>query len=98
MVSWYNFLSRFGFGFTRLRKTRVILSVVSSFLGQKFFEGQCKRERHSIRVETRSGLYLLRLGVSVSLRFDKHLALPKRAGRAHERKQRPYISHQTVCS
>src|SRR6266403_5648732 len=98
MVSWYIFFSRFGFGFTRLRKTRVILSIVSSFPGQKFFEVQCKRGRHLIRAETRSGFYLLRLAVSLSLRFDKHLALPKRARRAHERKQRPYISHQTVCS
>src|SRR5260221_1342718 len=93
MVSWYNFFSRFGFGFTRLRKTRVILSVISSFPGQKCFEGQCNRRRRLRRVETRSALYLLRVAVSLSLRFDKHLALTKRPGRAHERKQRPYIGH-----
>ncbi|MEY2605802.1 MAG: hypothetical protein QOH31_3618 [Verrucomicrobiota bacterium] len=51
------FLFGIGFGFARLRKTRVGLSVVSSFLGQKF-SGQCKRGR-DLRGE-RDGPCLLR--------------------------------------
>jgi|ERR1700736_6760961 hypothetical protein len=76
------FLFEIWFGFARLRKTRVTLEVVSSFPGQKFFEGQCKRGRHWRHVETRSGSYLLRLAVSLSLKFDKYLTLPKHPGSA----------------
>ena len=71
---------RTGFRFTRLRKTRVISSVVSSFPGQKFFEGQCKRGRALRRVETAIRVVFAALGRSLRLKFDKYLALPKRPG------------------
>jgi hypothetical protein len=62
------------------RKTRVILSVVSSFLWPEILEGHCKRGRDLRRVEPRSGSFLLRLAVSFSLKFDKYLVLPKHGG------------------
>jgi len=36
------FVSRFGFGFARFRKTRVVLSMFSSFPGQKFSGANAK--------------------------------------------------------
>ena len=64
-------------GFARLRKTRVNPSVVSSFLGQKFF-GARGRDLRGVRGMGR--IYCA--GRSLSLKFDKPLALPKHAGSA----------------